>query len=66
MTLVSPGSKKMEGGQEGQPGETLNSFPCNEGWGAKTPQPDFAAICHSWEENPNLILLEAGLSGVTP
>lgn len=36
----------------------------NAGTGAETPAPDFAA--GSWEETPNLILLEAGLSGVMP
>lgn len=51
------------GGLEGQHGEPLNALASDEGLGARTPAPDFAA--GSWEEAPNLILLEAGLSGQT-
>lgn len=45
----------MEGGLAGQHGETPNLFTCNEGTGvggAEAPQPAFATVCYSWEENP--------------
>lgn len=66
VTLGSPGSQKTAGGLEGHHGEILDPLASNEGTGAKTPSPASAAVCHSWEETPNLILLKAGLSRVMP